>query len=114
MSAFAALYGDYNPLHMDESLHALNSAKIVPIFLTNPDGSTMFVKVAILDFPAAGALIITDYLPDVEHYLSYGKEIIGFTSTEDLIAKIEYYLSHPDEADAIRKTGYERVIKEHT
>ncbi len=98
----------------DETMHALNSAKIVPIFLHNPEGFTMFVKPSILDFPAAGALVITNYLPDVEQYLSYDREIIGFTSTEDLISKIDYYLSHPDEAESIRKAGHSRVLKEHT
>jgi len=101
-------------IYGDDLMHALNSARLSPVFLQNPDGSSMFVKVAILDFPSAGALVITNYIPDVEDYLTYGKEIIGFTSTEDLIAKIEYYLTHPEEAEAIRKAGHERIRQEHT
>jgi hypothetical protein len=101
-------------IYGDEAMYALNSAKLVPVFLHNPDGTSTFVKPSILDFPAAGALVITDYLPDVEQYLEYGREIIGFSSTGELISKIEYYLSHPDEAEAIRKAGHKRVIREHT
>jgi spore maturation protein CgeB len=101
-------------IYGDDLMHALNSARIAPVFLQNPDDSSIFVKIAILDFPSAGALVITNYLPDVEDYLTFGKEIIGFTSTEDLIAKIEYYLSRPEEAEAIRKAGHERIRQEHT
>lgn len=101
-------------IYGDDFMHALNSARIAPVFLQNPDGSSMFVKVGILDFPSAGALVITNYLPAVENYLTFGKEIIGFTTTEDLIAKIGYYLTHPEDAEAIRKAGHERVRQEHT
>ncbi|MBE3086969.1 MAG: glycosyltransferase family 1 protein, partial [Bacteroidetes bacterium] len=31
-----------------------------------------------------------------------------------LIGKITYYLSHPDEAEAVRKKGYERALRDHS
>jgi hypothetical protein len=98
----------------DETMRALNSAKVVPLFLRNPDGSTMYVKAGVLDFASAGALLITNSIPDVEQYFAFGKEILGFSSTQDLISKIGYYLSHPEEAEAIRKAGSERARREHT
>ena len=101
-------------IYGEETLHALNSAKIVPLFLTNPDGSTMYVKIGVLDFISAGAFLITNFLPDVEQYFTFGKEIIGFSTTEELISKIAYYLSHPEEAEAIRKAGCSRARQEHT
>lgn len=119
----AAVYGEgweahgiqsRGTIYGDDFMHALNSSRIAPLFLKNPDGSSMFVKVGILDFPSAGALVITNYLPAVEEYLIFGREIIGFSSTRELIEKIEYYLKHPDEAESIRRAGQERVRKEHT
>lgn len=101
-------------IYGDDFMHALNSSKIAPLFLWNPDGSSMFVKVGIFDFLSAGTLVITNYIPAVEQYLIFGKEIIGFSSTRELIEKIEYYLKHPDEAESIRRAGHERVRREHT
>ena len=100
-------------LYGEETLHALNSAGIVPIFLTNPGGTTRYVKIGVLDFISAGALLITDCLPDVEEYFTFGKEIIGFSTTEELISKIAYFLSHPEEAETIRNSGSSRARREH-
>jgi spore maturation protein CgeB len=101
-------------LYGEETLHALNSAGIVPVFLTNPGGTTMYVKIGVLDFVSAGALLVTNFIPDVEQYFTFGKEIIGFSTTEELISKIAYYLSHPEEAETIRKSGSSRARREHT
>ena len=101
-------------IYGEETLHALNSAGIVPVFLTNPGGTTRYVKIGVLDFISAGALLITDYLSDVEEYFTFGKEIIGFSTTAELISKIAYYLSHREEAETIRKSGCSRARREHT
>ncbi len=106
ISSLGTIYGD-------DLMHALNSAKIAPVFLQNQDATSMFVKIAVLDFPSAGALVITNQIAAVEDYLTFGKEIVGFTSEDDLINKIEYYLSHPEEAEIIRRAGHERVRREH-
>jgi len=97
----------------EDSVAARGSAKFSVIFLPTVSGQPV-VKVGLFDFAASGALVVTNYLPDVEPYLTYGKEIIGFTTTEDLVSKIRYYLNHPKEADAIRVAGQERVLREHT
>jgi len=104
----------HGTIYGDDLMHALNSARIVPVFLQNPDSSSMFIKVGVLDFTVAGGLVITNYLPGIENYLTYGKEIIGFGSIEDLIEKIGYYIAHPEEAEAIKKAGRERILREHT
>jgi spore maturation protein CgeB len=97
----------------DDLLAAVNSARITVVFFLTGGGHAL-VKVGLFDFPAAGALVATNYFPEVEPYLTYGKEIIGFESTEDLLAKVRHYLDHPQEADAIRRAGRERVLRDHT
>lgn len=97
----------------EETLSALNSARIVVIFSRTLSGLPA-VKVGILDFLAAGALVITDQSPHLHRYLASGKEIIVFENTRDLIEKIMYYLDHPEEANAIRKAGREKVISHFT
>lgn len=97
----------------DDVLAALNSAKITVVFFLTGGGHAN-VKVGLLDFTAAGALVATNTYRSVEEYVAYGNEIIGFDSTPDLLGKVRYYLDHPIEADAIRRAGRQRVLREHT
>jgi hypothetical protein len=97
----------------DDVLAALNSARITVIFFLTVSGHAL-VKVGLFDFSAAGALVATNYFPEVEPYLSYGREIIGFESVPDLLAKVRHYLDHPAEAQAIREAGRARVRRDHT
>jgi spore maturation protein CgeB len=97
----------------EDMLSALNSASLAVIFSKTLSGLPA-VKVGILDFLAAGSLVITDGSPELDRYFVTGKEIIVFEDTRDLLEKIRYYLNHPDKADAIRKAGREKVINHFT
>ena len=97
----------------DDLLAAVNSARITVVFFLTGGGHAL-VKVGLFDFPAAGALVATNHFPEVEPYLEYGKEIIGFDSTTDLLAKVRYYLDHPAEAEKVRAAGRARVLRDHT
>jgi spore maturation protein CgeB len=92
---------------------ALNSARLTVIFFLTGGGHSL-VKVGLFDFAAAGALVFTNRFAEVERYLAFGKEVVGFDSTEDLLRKVRFYLDHPEEAESIRRAGRARVLAEHT
>lgn len=96
----------------EELLAALNSAAVSVIFSLTPAGHAIG-KVAIFDFIAGGALVATHYLPEIERYFKYDYEIVGFADTDELISKLQFYLSNPDQAKAVREAGRERVLSEH-
>ena len=100
-------------IYGDDVLAALNSAAATVIFFLNREGDAL-VKVGLFDFAAAGGLVVTNYFPAVEEYLQFGKELVGFESTDDLLRKVRHLLDHPDEAERIRRAGRERVLREHT
>jgi spore maturation protein CgeB len=100
-------------IYGDDVLAALNSARITVIFFLTGGGHAL-VKVGLFDFPAAGALVFTNRFSEVERYLTYGREIVGFDSTADLLRQVRHYLDHPEEAEAVRRAGRERVLAEHT
>jgi spore maturation protein CgeB len=100
-------------IYGEDALAALASAKATVLFFKTGAGHAL-VKVGIFDFAAAGALVVTNEFDEVRTSLTYGREIVGFTSTADLLAKIRYYLDHPDEAEAVRRAGRARVLAEHT
>jgi glycosyltransferase involved in cell wall biosynthesis len=100
-------------IHGDDLLAALNSARVTVVFFLTGAGHAL-VKVGLFDFPAAGALVATNRFREVEPYLAYGKEIIGFDTTEELIASVRRVLDHPEEAERIRAAGRARVLRDHT
>ncbi len=97
----------------DDVLAALGSARTSVVFFRTPGGHPV-VKPGLFDFAAAGALVVTNRFAEVEPYLTYGREIVGFSSTEELVETIRHLLQHPEEAERIRRAGRERVRREHT
>lgn len=97
----------------EDVLAALNSAAVTVVFFLTGGGHAL-VKVGLFDFAAAGALVATNRFPEVEPYLEYGREIVGFDTTADLLASVRRMLDHPEEAAAIRRAGRERVLRDHT
>lgn len=100
-------------IYGEDVLAALNSAAVTVVFFLTLLGHAL-VKVGLFDFAAAGALVATNRFPEVEPYLEYGREIVGFESTQDLVRVVRRLLDHPQEAAAIRRAGRERVLRDHT
>jgi len=61
-----------------------------------------------------GALVISDYVPPMEELFTEGKHYIRFKNHEELISKVEYYLTHLDEAQEIATAGYNHLLNNHT
>jgi spore maturation protein CgeB len=97
----------------DDVLAALASAAVTVVFFRTGGGYRL-VKPSLFDFAAAGALVATNRFSEVDKYLEFGREIVGFESTEDLVEKVCYCLEHPDAAMAIRQAGRARVVRDHT
>ena len=59
-----------------------------------------------------GGLQITD--GEFSNYLQPESEAVYYTTRDELIERIQYYLNHPSECDEIRARGQERVRNEWT
>jgi len=64
------------------------------------------------EIPACQALLLSDQL-NPDWYLP-GKEAVVFTTPQDCVRKIHYYLTHPQQRKAIALKGWQRTIKDHT
>lgn len=62
----------------------------------------------------SGALLITDMKDNLADIFEIGKEVVCYTSQEEAVELINYYLDHPDEAESIAKAGQARTLKDHT
>lgn len=98
----------------DDSLHVRHPwsmAGHVRYLLTPPPPQ---IKGRTFEVPGAGGFLLTGPAEDLASYLLPGREVAVFADAEELVEKARYYLAHEDEREAIRRAGYERVLREHT
>ena len=66
------------------------------------------------EIAGCGVLELIDERPDVVNLFEVGREIVTYSSPEDLEEKVTYYLDHPDERRAIARAGQTRAYSDHT
>lgn len=93
------------PEIMQESIVSLNFAK--------SKGENQ-IKARTFEVPGAGGFLLTEDAPGLDRCYEIGKEIVTYQGMDELVKKINYYLSHPDERDCIAIAGFNRTKHEHT
>lgn len=70
----------------------------------------------LFEVPGRGGFSIFPDIKGVEECYEPGKEIVLYKhgDFDDLKEKIDYYLAHEEEREAIRKAGFERTKRDHT
>jgi spore maturation protein CgeB len=67
------------------------------------------------EIPACGTLQIAPRNDEIESFFEDGKEIVLFSSLEELASKVKYFMKHDAERKKIAKRGFDRVTSEkHT
>ena len=66
------------------------------------------------DIFGAGGFLLTNYQADLFDYFTPGEDFDFYDSEDNLIAKIEYYLSHDKERCEIAENAYKKVKNYHT
>ena len=67
-----------------------------------------------MDIMGAGGFLLTNYQADFMDYFVPGEDFVYYESEEDLIHKINYYLTHDRERMAIAHNGHEKVKANHS
>jgi spore maturation protein CgeB len=62
----------------------------------------------------AGALLITDWKPNLREIFEPGKEVVAYRTPEECADQIQYYLEHDEDRESIARAGRERTLREHT
>jgi len=68
---------------------------------------TRIVTGRCFEAPAAGALLIQEDTPDLDHYLVAGEHYLSFTTFSELRSILRFIVERPDEAEEIRRRGAE-------
>ena len=71
------------------------------------------VTLRVFDTLACGGFLLAEYSDALAELFELNVEIVSYRSLEDLQEKVQYYLSHPDEARSIAEKGRAAVIKRH-
>jgi spore maturation protein CgeB len=62
------------------------------------------------EIPACGGFMLHERSPEVLELYKEGEEVACFSSPQELAEKIDYYLAHPEERDAIAGAGHRRCV----
>jgi hypothetical protein len=62
------------------------------------------------EVPACGGFMLHERTPELLELYEEGREVTAFGSVEELASKIEYYLAHPEEREAIARAGHLRCV----
>lgn len=66
------------------------------------------------EIPMSGGLYLTEDHPELARAYDIGLEIVTWRTPEDLTVKVRHLLTHPAEAEEIRRRGHERARRDHT
>ena len=69
------------------------------------------ISLRVLDVLGCGGFLLTNYQPELLEYFEPGMDLVIYNDMVDLVTKVEYYLKHDKERNAIAKNGYEKVKK---
>jgi spore maturation protein CgeB len=62
---------------------------------------------------ASGAFQIVERRPGVLEYFKEDKEVVCYSTKEELVEKIKYYLIRPEECKKIARAGYLKTLNNH-
>ncbi|MBD3176430.1 MAG: glycosyltransferase, partial [Armatimonadia bacterium] len=95
----------------DEMAEVYSRARIVFNISVRND-----INMRVFEALGCGSLLITNDLAEngQDELFTPGKHLVTFTSDEELLQRIDYYLEHDDERERIAAAGHERVMAEHT
>jgi spore maturation protein CgeB len=101
------------PLFGLEMLKALSKAKIGWNIHAGVAGDYA-VNMRMFEVTGTGGMLVTDSKSNMRELFEPGKEVITYSSADECIEKIKWYLDHPRERDIIAKAGHERTLQEHS
>lgn len=62
----------------------------------------------------SGGFLLTNYQADFDDCYVANEDYVFYDSSEDMMSKIEYYLSHDKERNEIAENGFEKTLREHS
>jgi len=79
-------------------------------------GSTLIPHIRLRDFeaPMCRTCYLTGHTDEIGEFYEVGTEIDTYSTADELIDKMRFYLARPDAAEKLREKGYRRAVRDHT
>jgi spore maturation protein CgeB len=97
-----------------ESVISLNFGDSGLVLQGTTLGKNRQLKARVFEVSGAGGFVMTEQAENLEKFYVPDREIVIFEGVDELVDRINYFLAHPDERDAIAWAGYRRTREEHT
>lgn len=68
----------------------------------------------IMDIMGAGGFVLTNYCEETAEIFKEDTEIVMFRTPEELLEKVDYYLTHDAEREQIARAGHDKVLNCYT
>ncbi len=104
---------DYRQRYYREEMARIYSQSKIVVNVSHTD---RIIPMRFFEAPAAGAMLLTQNSSDngQDEMLRPGEEYVSFTSVDDAIEKVDYYLAHEEERARIAQAGRAAVLSRHT
>jgi spore maturation protein CgeB len=86
---------------------------VISLNFSNSRGENQ-IKARTFEVPGSGGFLLTGQASGLHRYYRLGVDIAVFDGVDDLVGKVHHFLSHPDERDAIARSGFEHTRLKHT
>ena len=67
-----------------------------------------------MDILGAGGFLLTNYQADLFEHFTSDVDFVYYEDENDMLSKIDYYLTHDKKRNEIVANGYEKVLTSHT
>lgn len=67
-----------------------------------------------MEIMSCGGFLLTNFQSDFFKHFVAGEDFVYFESNDDMLQKIDYYLTHEKERISIAESGYQKVLKNHS
>ena len=72
------------------------------------------INMRVFETLSTGSFLLTNWIPTLEYIFDDGKHLVTYSTLDEMVELVKYYLEHDDEREAIAKAGYEEFINNHT
>ena len=114
IATFGQGWGNGSRVSQADLIRIYNQSKISLNISFASKEDKIQIKGRDFEAPGCGSLLLTRETKEIADYFVPGEEIITYQDVNDAAEKIKYYLANEDEREKIAKSGYERVMREHT
>ncbi len=97
-----------------DMINIFNETKINLSFMKSEDMKSFQLKGRIFEICMCGGFLLSEYVPGIENFYEIGKEIECFSSDNELISKIEFYLNNEEKRQQIAEASYLKTKKNYS